>query len=281
MYYALIIVSTVLFSFGFFSNKGFQTHNGTGFNQSLKFALQSSAVSFCIMLVLSEFRLEFSWFSLAMAFLNAAVSVLSAYCANAAFKTANLSIYSVFTMLGGMVLPSVYGILFLNEAVTAGKLICCGLIVIALLFGVEGRGVNPKAYKYYFACFVLNGLYAVLSTIHQSQSRAIRGESFIAMSNLITVAFCLLFLLFADRKMLRLRLKDLQYTAGGALSNGVGNLLLLIALKHVDASVQYPLVTGGVIVFSAAVTKISEKKLSRNNMIAVILAFLAAIFVVL
>lgn len=281
MYYALIVFSTVLFSLGFFAQQGFQGLNGTGIGPSLKYALQTGAVSFCIMFALTGFQLQFSWFSLAMAVLNSAVCITSSYCAIVAFNTANLSVYSVFTMLGGMLLPSVYGILFLDESVTAGKLICCALIVVALLFSIEGKSGNKKAYKYYFACFTLNGLTAVLATIHQSGSHSVDGQSYIAMSNLVTVAFCAVFLLFTSRNMLRLRMKDLLFTAGGAVSNGGGNLLLLIALKHVDASVQYPLVTGGVIIFSAVITLITAKRLTRKNVIAVIVAFLASVFVIL
>ena len=281
MYYALIVFSTLLFSLNFFANQGYQRLNGSSIHASLKYSLQTSLVSFCIMLILSKFRLEFSWFSFWVALLNAGVYMTSSYCGIAALNTANLSVYSVFMMLGGMTLPSLYGIIFLEEPVTAGKLICCGLIVISLLFTVERKGSSRKAYIYYVGCFVLNGLTATVATMHQAGSAAVDGQSFLAMTNVFQILFCLVFLAIKNTDMLKLRLKDLKFTAGGAACNGVANLLLLIALKHVDASVQYPLVTGGVVVFSAMTTLITERKLSRNNIIAVIFAVLAAVFVIL
>ena len=281
MYYALIVLSTLLFSLNFFANQGYQRLNGSSIHASLKYSLQTSLVSFCIMLILSKFRLAFSWFSFWVALLNAGVYLTSSYCGIAALYTANLSVYSVFMMLGGMTLPSLYGIIFLGEPVTAGKLICCGLIVISLLFTVERKGSSRKAYIYYVGCFVLNGLTATVATMHQAGSAAVDGQSFLAMTNVFQILFCLVFLAINNREMLKLRLKDLKFTAGGAACNGVANLLLLIALKHVDASVQYPLVTGGVVVFSAMTTLITERKLSRNNIIAVIFAVLAAVFVIL
>lgn len=280
MYYAIIIFSTVLFSLSFFMNKGYQKLNGSSFEVSLKYALQSGAVSFCIMMILSNFKLEFSWFSLGMALLNSSISVTLSYCGNRSLKTANLSVYSVFMMLGGMVLPSLYGILFFHEAFTIGKFVCCVLIIISLVFSIESKGGNRKAYKFYVACFFLNGLAAVVAKMHQSGNTAVGSQSFIAMSNILTVSFCFFYLFLSNKKMLQIRRKDLQFTAGGACFNGIANLLLLIALKHVEASVQYPLVTGGVIVFSALVTRISEKKITRKNILAVIFAFLAAIFVI-
>ena len=280
MYYALIVFSTLLFSLNFFANQGYQKLNGSSFHASLKYSLQTSAVSFCIMLILSKFQLAFSWFSFGVALLNAGVYMISSYCGIAALKTANLSVYSVFMMLGGMTLPSLYGIIFLNESITAGKIVCCVLIVIALLFTVERKTANKKAFIYYIGCFVLNGLVATVATMHQAGSEAVDGQSFLAMTNIFQMLFCLVVLAIKNRKMLKPRLKDLQFTAGGAASNGIANLLLLIALEHVDASVQYPLVTGGVVVFSALTTRITEKKITRNNIFAVIFAVLAAIFVI-
>lgn len=280
MYYAIIIFSTVLFSLSFLMNQGFQKLNGSDFEVSLKYALQTGAVSFCIMMILSNFNLEFSWFSLGMAFLNASINVSLSYCGIVSLKTANLSVYSVFMMLGGMVIPSMYGIFFFHEAFTVGKFICCVLIIISLIFSIETKENNRKAYKYYIACFVLNGLAAVVAKMHQSGSTAVSGQNFIAMSNIITIVFCFLYLFFNNRIMLKIHRGDVQYTAGGALFNGTGNLLLLIALKHVEASIEYPLVTGGVIIFSAMVTWIAEKQITRKNIFAVIFAFLAAIFVI-
>ena len=216
MYYALIVLSTLLFSLNFFANQGYQRLNGSSIHASLKYSLQTSLVSFCIMLILSKFRLAFSWFSFWVALLNAGVYMTSSYCGIAALNTANLSVYSVFMMLGGMTLPSLYGIIFLGEPVTAGKLICCGLIVISLLFTVERKGSSRKAYIYYVGCFVLNGLTATVATMHQAGSAAVDGQSFLAMTNVFQILFCLVFLAINNREMLKLRLKDLKFTAGGA-----------------------------------------------------------------
>ncbi len=281
MYYALIVFSTLLFSLSFFANQGYQKLNGSSLEASLKYSLQAGFTSFCIMLILSKFKLAFSWFSFGVALINAGVYMTSSYCGIAALKTANLSVYSVFMMLGGMMLPSLYGIVFLDEQITIGKIICCVLIVVALLFTIERKTENKKAFIYYIGCFVLNGLTATVATMHQAGREAVDGQSFLAMTNVFQILFCLVFLAINNREMLKLRLKDLKFTAGGAACNGVANLLLLIALKHVDASVQYPLVTGGVVVFSAMTTLITERKLSRNNIIAVIFAVLAAVFVIL
>ena len=69
------------------------------------------------------------------------------------------------------------------------------------------------------------------------------------------------------------------WRAGGvcALHGTVGkiaNFVLVIALAHVDASVQYPMVTGGVMTVSTLICFFGERKPSRKELLSVALAFL-------
>ena len=65
-------------------------------------------------------------------------------------------------------------------------------------------------------------------------------------------------------------------------SNKIANLLLVIALAHVDASVQYPMVTGGVMIVSTAICFFGKKKPQKKELISVALAFLGmlALFII-
>ena len=49
---------------------------------------------------------------------------------------------------------------------------------------------------------------------------------------------------------------------------------MIIALAHVDASVQYPMVTGGVIIISTLISLFGERKPSKKEMLSVVVAFL-------
>ena len=64
--------------------------------------------------------------------------------------------------------------------------------------------------------------------------------------------------------------------------NRIANLLLLIALMHLPASVQYPMVTGGVMIVSTAICFFGKKKPSKKELISVSLAFLGmlALFII-
>ena len=64
--------------------------------------------------------------------------------------------------------------------------------------------------------------------------------------------------------------------ATGAI-NKVANFILVLALVHVDASIQYPAVTGGVIIVSTLICLFGDKRPSRRELISVAIAFLGTL----
>ena len=64
--------------------------------------------------------------------------------------------------------------------------------------------------------------------------------------------------------------------------NKIANFLLVLALAGVDASVQYPAVTGGVMIASTLICFLGERKPGKRELIAIALAFAGtlALFVI-
>jgi drug/metabolite transporter (DMT)-like permease len=64
--------------------------------------------------------------------------------------------------------------------------------------------------------------------------------------------------------------------------NRVANFLLVVALAHVDASAQYPLVTGGTMIVSTLICCFGSRKPSKKEWLSVALAFVGtlALFVI-
>ena len=86
-------------------------------------------------------------------------------------------------------------------------------------------------------------------------------------------------MLIVYKKILFESFRAIKFTFGYGLFYGVGNLFLLIALVHLSASVQYPLITGGTMVFSAAISIIRHEKLSAVTFISTVLALAASIVI--
>ena len=286
LYYTLVIISTVLFSLQFLFTQRFQETSGTGMKPTLVFSLYKSLVIIFMMLLISGFKIGFSWFSLLMATVYAVSSMAMSYYSLKAFAVANLSVYSVFSMLGGMILPFFLGVLFFDEGdKLVFKIICCALIVVAVLLNIKSGKQDKKALFYYFAVFVLNGMSGVISKLHQSSPYSpVDSTSFMLWSSVVTVVLSAAWLLIAYRQIPLVKGKNIFFVTGYGVFNGLGNLFLLIALSGesgLPASVQYPLVTGGVMVCSTIISTIRKEKLTVREYIATFIALLASIFIAL
>ncbi|MBQ8803089.1 MAG: hypothetical protein IJZ53_05620 [Tyzzerella sp.] len=286
IYYGMIVMATVLFSLQFVFNSGYERECGNDWSVSRNFALITGIISAIFALTLNEFRFEFSWFSAGIAIVYAVVNVLYSYASIKAFSVANLSMYSMFAMLGGMLLPYLYDVItrFVKtaEVPSITGIVCCVLITVSLLLTVEKGTARKGAIKYYLLVFCLNGLVGVLSTIHQSNNMAVSSNAFLFLNRMATVMICLGFILIDKNKSLKLTLKAVGYSAGYSIFCTTGNLLLLVALAAgVPAAVQYPIVTGGVIVLSAIVDVIRKEKVTPKTWIGVGIAFIASVVIAL
>ena len=286
LYYTLVIISTVLFSLQFLFTQRFQETSGTGMKPTLVFSLYKSLVIILMMLLISGFKIGFSWFSLLMATVYAVSSMAMSYYSLKAFAVANLSVYSVFSMLGGMILPFFLGVLFFDEGdKLVFKIICCALIVVAVLLNIKSGKQDKKALFYYFAVFVLNGMSGVISKLHQSSGLSpVDSTSFMLWSAVVTVVISAAWLLIAYKGIPLVKGKNILFVTGYGVFNGLGNLFLLIALSGengLPASVQYPLVTGGVMVCSTIISTIRKEKLTVREYVATFIALLASIFIAL
>lgn len=283
MYYGLILISVVMFGGCFALNDVYRRMRGSSLRISLQFSLISALSCVVILLAANGFRLEFTWFTLVMALLTSLVGMGFTFCAFKALDTINLSLYSLFSMLGGMVLPFLQGIVFYGEEVTVAKVVCLVLITAALCVTVE-RGEKRRGTPYYIGIFVLNGLSGMLSKLFTSapfEKTSATGYSiWIAVCTAVLSAVLLPFFQKDERETpIGLASTGVAVLGGGI--NRVANLLLVIALAHVDASVQYPMVTGGVMIVSTCICFFKKNKPKKKELCSVLLAFLGmlALFV--
>lgn len=291
--YFLLIIAVVLFATQFLFNQQFRKLRGEGLDASLSFSLYGSTFSFLLMFILGGFKLHITWFSFLIAIIYAAACILSSYSGLKAFGVTNLSVYSIFSMLGGMLLPFAYGVLFAGEPFTAAKAVCILLIGIAILFSFEKGGNTGKGYLFCFSVFILNGSVGVLSKIHMSpevfpslnallqsgENLTVDSYSFLATIQLSIIIACLVYFFVIRRKMPKLSLKEFGCVASYAGCNGIGNLFVQIALTVLPASVQYPIITGGVMVCSTLISFIRKEAITKKTYIATALALLSTILI--
>lgn len=289
MYYALIILSVVMFGGCFTLNDVHRKMRGSSVKISLQFSLISSLAGLIVLLILNKFKLEFTPFSFAIAATAAISGFGFTFCGFKALGKINLSLYSLFSMLGGMVLPFLQGIILFDEEFTLAKAICLVFIITALLITVERKkGANRSGTIYYVGIFVLNGLSGVLSKIFEAGSyekTSARGYSIlIALCSIVFSAILLFAFSIAKKKYEAPKITpaSVGISAASGITNKVANLFLVIALAHVDASVQYPMVTGGVMIVSTVICFFGKNKPKKKELISIALAFLGmlALFII-
>ena len=103
------------------NKKKYQINEGTDISAGLKFNALSGILTVIVFFALSGFRFEFSLFSLIMAFAMATCAALYSLISFRVLKAGNMSVYSMFLMSGGMILPYFFGLAFLET--TANPLI--------------------------------------------------------------------------------------------------------------------------------------------------------------
>ena len=249
-----------------------------------------------ILLLINGFDFEFTWFTLLMAALSALNGMLFTFCSFKALDYINLSLFSVFAMLGGMVLPFLQGILFYNEGFTLAKATCVIFICAALVCTIE-KGEKKRGAIFYIGIFALNGMAGVISKIFTSselpKASAAGYNIWIATLTVLLSGIAWFVLFLSEKREFSYQAKKLSkeqrnvrlFSYGvGALQgavNKVANFLLVIALVYVDASVQYPMVTGGTMVVSTLLSCFGDKKPNKQEILSVGLAFVGMLLLFL
>lgn len=280
MYYLMLTTAAVLFSSQFLFNQKFEKECGSSLSSAMLFTLYASLGRFIILFILNGFKMSFSGFSLLLAALSACNGILYTVASVKSFETVNLSAYSVFAMLGGMLLPALYGIIFNSESITAIKIVCYIFIAAATVVTID---FNRKSGKkiYYISVFMLNGLAGVISVIHQSANAAVDSFSFLMLGSIVSVLISALFFIKAPKKALDISKTGLAYSLGYTAFCSIGNLFVLISLKHIPASVQYPVITGGTMVISLIISALRKEKIEKKNIAAVFAAFVSTVLLAL
>ena len=282
LYYLLLIIATILFAFQFFFNQQFQRLRGNTLEASLTFSAYVHIVICFAMLCINGFRWHWSWFSAGMALIRAMMDITFGYCSIQALACANLSVYSTFSMLGGMLIPFVYGVAFAGESLTVPKILCCLLISLALFLTVQPGKHSRKSVFYYFAVFILNGLYGVVTALHQKLPElAVDSQSFSAMSSLFAVIIAVSISLVKLKKFPVLKKPEIKFAGLFGIFCGTGNLLSMIALKYLNASVQFPIITGGTMVVSTLICLLRKETLTKRDILATVIAFGASVLIAL
>lgn len=301
----MIAAATVLYAFQFVFSKLYQREKGSSFFYSTIFGGIVCCFSVPFLLALNGWEFEFTPFSFLIALAYAADVTVCAVFGAKTLSRANMSVYSLFLMLGGMFLPFLYG-LALGESFTAVKGIAIACVLAAMIFSLrkeEGKKTDRFTVICFIVIFVTNGLTGVLTYMHQRASQPITSPSgFLLLYNICRLVFsvvtagCVYFygrkknaglleISGASEKRASGRGKSLAIAivaaAGYAVMNGCAALLTTITASVVDAGVQSTIVTGGVMALTTINGFIFGEKPSWRNLLGLAFAIAGTVLIVL
>lgn len=290
IHYIIIILAVFCFAAQFAFTKIYEKAVSPSASTSLIMVAATSLAGALLYLIIGGFSVNSSPISLFWAAFLAAIMIPYYLLSIKVLSLGSLAIYSMFMMLGGMLVPFFYGVLFLDEKLTLGR--AAGAILLSFFIILQGfctkdpqKGA-PKGKKglFFLFClliFLINGLTGVIAKAHEISKGAVDEISFTILSCLFTAALSLLILLFskekirpAIKKTMRIRPLAIMILLGFAAYTG--NFLHLKAASFVPASVQFPLCSGGVIILSALTSRfIFKEKISAKEWISVAGAFVS------
>ena len=208
-----------------------------------------------------ELSREFLPYSLAYAVASICVNLFSIL----AIATGPMSL-TAFFMSYSLLLPTLYGIVFLNEKITVTMIIALVLFfAAAALTNIEKRG-EPKKITFKWIIFVLlallgNGFTSIIQKAEQIRFNGSYKNEFMMVSFIImAVAMIAVSLIFERGRIAQSFKRTAAMATLTGMASGIINLLIMILTGLMAASLMFPAISAGGIVAAFLVALIVYKE---------------------
>ena len=318
MEYIFLAAASVCFSVQFIFSKLFESRSDGSYNAGMWSCLATALCMLAYLLPAGGFTFAVSASALTCSVLYTASSLLCSGVTVLALHRGKLAVVTTYMLLGGLILPFLWGIIAYGEALTATKII--GVIILmlsmasSLLLDMQAgkNSDTPKAkggLLFHFYCFLLfltNGIVSIATTQSQKAADAVSSDDFLLLCEVeIAAAAAVILIVIGLWKMkngdkhgvasafcgivkdgapmtAKLFFILLGACALHAVCNGLGNIFSLNCAKTMDASIQFPVISAVVIVLGALFGwLIYREKIESRDWIGLILAALGIVFFVI
>ncbi|MBQ8732346.1 MAG: hypothetical protein IJY82_05905 [Oscillospiraceae bacterium] len=295
-YYIMLAISALLLALNFSVTKIYQKKRGTSLRAGLIFTALTGLCAVVIYLVVVGFQVEFTPFSFAMAAVAALTVQFYTLLSFRVLQKGSMARYTLFLMTGGMIVPYIWGVLFLGEELSLLRTV--GLIVMTfsvVLANYTKEKLDWKLLLMYLAIFLLNGFASVSVKVHQVETvlPVIGSDQFVLWNNIVRFgvsALILLVLMLVKRPAPAQPDTDASaptsrktvllialLVAGSSVLNAVIGFLQVYSALYVPATALYPFVTGGTIIFTSLAGFLFKEKLSKRMWLSIALCFFSTL----
>lgn len=258
MLYLLLCISIIAETLKNICNNHFGKNILQTTADSILFNAVSSVGAF-LFLLFSAGTLRISGYSLAMAVIYAFITAAANYFTLMAVATGPMAISSLFVYMGGMIIPTVFGVFYYQQPVSIFQLIGCIFMILSLILTISLKDDSRMTLKWLLfasGSFLMWGLNGICQQIHQNSAYAHELNSFLLYAILFTILlFGLIYICIKkkDRPASKYCIKSkasLYVITAGILIGLVYQINLYLSGK-LPSIIFFPLVNGGVMLLSA------------------------------
>ena len=288
----LLLIPITLYSLSWIFMKKYQRLAGGGTFSLAIYNFAGIILSFSVLLIMRGFTLHSNIYTMICAAVyGVGLMVYNGFKVKIS-ELGPLSIMSMFTTLGAVVLTMLYGFIFLDEKVTFFKIIAAILVAASFVpLIVKNKKAGKKSsFVFLLLCtvvFIMNGALTIVSKVAQVHSEdpgdMVDWVALYLFYGLLTSAVITLPALSKSTSVERdhvFSVKTIIVTILAFVCSTSATVVNLYFASMFDASVQFPLVNTGIMVMTTVVASIMySEKPDKSTILSLILAILAVVTV--
>lgn len=199
-----------------------------------------------------------------------------------AIREGSLSLTALIGSYSLMV-PTLYGLLFLNESISLCFILGIILLLISLFLVNNKKGDNKISLKwviYVALCFLGTGFCSTIQTAQQRRFNGSYKSEFMIITLVLLSIFFLVLSLNQEKGEIKFCLKRAVIpTVFTGIATGLINLLTMVLVSRgMAASIMFPVISGGTIIITTLVSIfVYKEKLTLNQYIGLVLGTISVV----
>lgn len=296
MAYLYLLLCVVFSSGQMMSNKMYQMRQRLTFASYMLYLIVIGVVSTPLFFLMSECDTIVDGKLLVYSFAAATLVVVHTLLSMLSMARVNIAVLTIVQNAGSLVIPSLYGFIFLSEPVTFSCILALMFVMVAFLISFEGDYSSSKTRKsdqgkwLYILLFLLSGISSIVPKAFTVSGSRASNEAYLTWINIfLTILVGLAFFLGKWKRKQTMR----AYTAGiqvknylpvciGSVVGCVSSVCSMKAISQIDIAIYSPLSSAMYMVFLLILSRVVFKEhITTRNIVAAVLGIASVICTVL
>ena len=182
-----------------------------------------------------------------------------------------------------LMVPTVYGLIFLNDPIGLGLFPGLTLLVVSL-FLINPKSADtpltPKWIICVFLAFFGNGMCSVVQKVQQIAFNGGYKNEFMILALMMVVLLLSVFVIVKERKEVKtVAAAGWHIAIGSGIANGIVNLFVMILSGIMPVSLMFPMVSAGGIVITYIVSRFFYKEqLTKRQFVGFVFGIISVVF---